>query len=117
MIDIARVYNRNSNGFSILVDRVWPRGMTKRDVSADLWYKDVAPSSQLRKWFSHDESKWKEFRIRYMKELSSSDKIARLKEIKELEKKHGKITLLFGAKDEKYNQAVVLKSVLDKMRC
>ncbi|EGD71972.1 MAG: hypothetical protein CSMARM5_0119 [Candidatus Parvarchaeum acidophilus ARMAN-5_'5-way FS'] len=116
MIEIARVYNHKHDDFSILVDRVWPRGLKKQDVMADLWARDIAPSNQLRKWFSHDETKWKEFRTRYIKELSSKENLSRLKEIKELEKKHVKITLLFGAKNEKYNQAVVLKSVLDKMK-
>ncbi len=116
MIVIERVYRNKEKGFKILVDRVWPRGLTKENVAADLWEKDIAPSNALRKWFSHDESKWAEFRKKYENELASSDKLEILKYIKSLERKHGKIILLFGAKDEIYNQAVVLKEVLDKIK-
>ncbi len=116
MIVIERVYRNKEKGFKILVDRVWPRGLTKEEVAADIWEKEIAPSDALRKWFSHDESKWNEFRKVYQKELASVDNIERLKYIKSLERKHGKIILLFGAKDELHNQAVVLKEVLDKIK-
>ncbi|MEM0143694.1 MAG: DUF488 family protein [Candidatus Parvarchaeum sp.] len=116
MIVIRRVYGNTEKGFKILVDRVWPRGLTKEKVDADLWEKDIAPSNTLRKWFSHDENKWIEFKKRYEKELDSKDNIERLKHIKSIEKTHHKIILLFGAKDEMHNQATVLKGVLDKMK-
>jgi uncharacterized protein YeaO (DUF488 family) len=116
MISIERVYGSKSKGFRILVDRVWPRGLKKESVNANLWIKDVAPSDELRKWFGHDESKWEEFRKKYKKELKTKPQVERLREIKDLERKNKNITLLFGAKDEKHNQAVVLKEVLDSLR-
>ncbi len=116
MILTERVYRNKGKGFKILVDRVWPRGLTKEKVAADIWEKDIAPSNALRKWFSHDESKWAEFKKKYEKELASAENIEKLKYIKSLERKYGKIILLFGAKDEVRNQAVVLKEVLDKIR-
>ena len=116
MIELERGYNSKSKGFRILVDRVWPRGLTKEAVNANVWIKDIAPSDELRKWFAHDDSKWEQFREKYKKELKTKQNIEKLKEIKGLERKNKKIILLFGAKDEKHNQAVVLKEVLDSFR-
>ncbi len=116
MIVIKRVYGNKEKGFKILVDRVWPRGLTKEEVVADIWEKDIAPSNTLRKWFSHDESKWMEFKKKYEKELASAGNIEKLKYIKSLERDNSKIILLFGAKDELHNQAVILKEVLDKIK-
>ncbi len=77
MIEIERIYNNpigdNSNSFRILIDRLWPRGLSKDKVKIDLWLKDIAPSSSLRKWFLHDEKKWDEFKIRYFKELEENN--------------------------------------------
>jgi len=116
VIVTERVYRNKEKGFKILVDRVWPRGLTKEGVGADIWEKDIAPSNALRKWFSHDESKWAEFKKKYEKELASAENIEKLKYIKSLERKHGRIILLFGAKDELHNQAAVLKEILDKIK-
>ena len=116
MISIERVYGSERKGFRILVDRVWPRGLTKESVNANMWLKDVAPSDRLRKWFGHDESKWEKFREKYKNELKTKQQVERLREIKDLEGKNKNIILLFGAKDEKHNQAVVLKEVLDSFR-
>ena len=116
MISIERVYGSKSKGFRILVDRVWPRGLTKESVNANLWLKDIAPSDGLRKWFGHDESKWEEFREKYKNELKTKQQAERLQEIRNLERLNKNIILLFGAKDEKHNQAVVLKEVLDNFR-
>ena len=116
MIIIERVYKNKEKGFKILVDRVWPRGLTKEEVGAEIWEKGIAPSNSLRKWFSHDESRWVEFKKKYEKELTSAENIEKLKYIKSLERKHGKIILLFSAKDETHNQAVVLKEVLNKIK-
>ena len=115
MIGIERVYDNpvgdNSNSFRILVDRLWPRGLSKEKVKIDLWLKDIAPSTLLRKWFSHDEKKWDEFKIRYFKELEeNSDKFIN----KVLDKARGSITLLYGAKDERFNNAVALKEYLEQ---
>lgn len=113
MVKIKRVYDpvEKSDGFRILVDRLWPRGLAKASASVDLWMKEVAPSTDLRKWFGHDPARWEGFQKKYISELRS--KQAEIIQLKELEKEKGVITLLFGAKDERYNQAVVLQLLLD----
>lgn len=113
MIVVKRAYEptSKSDGFRILVDRLWPRGRTKEEVAANLWLKDIAPSSELRKWFGHDPKRWTEFRKKYWTELK--DKKDLIKQIKE--KAHqGKVTLVYGAKDEEHNQAIALKEYLEK---
>ncbi len=112
-IDIKRTYDLplGTDGYSVLVDRIWPRGIKKEALHHDLWLKDVAPSSLLRKWFNHKPEKFDEFSKRYLQELSSN---AAYDVLKELVAKHKKITLLYSAKDELHNQAVVLKELLDK---
>lgn len=112
MITIKRIYDQSEtkDGFRILVDRLWPRGMTKEKAKIDLWLKEIAPSNELRKWFSHDPEKWDDFVKKYKKELK--DKQELLNTIKQLEKNEGAITLLYAAKDEKHNEAVVLKEII-----
>ena len=112
-VSIKRVYEEPSpeDGERILVDRLWPRGLTKEKAKVDLWLKDIAPSTELREWFGHDPAKWPEFQERYLKELEvNKAAVARLRA--ELEK--GSVTLIYGAKDEQYNDAVVLKAYLEK---
>lgn len=107
-IKIKRVYEPpdKDDGMRILVDRLWPRGLTKQKASVDLWLKDIAPSTELRKWFDHDPSKWEEFKKRYLGELNGkSEQIRLLKQ--ELDK--GVVTLVYGAKDEEHNEALVLQ--------
>ena len=107
-IKIKRVYEKSDkeDGIRILVDRLWPRNLTKRKASVDLWLKDIAPTTELRRWFAHDPDKWKEFRKRYHYELKKNkEQVAVLKE----QVKKGVVTLVYGAKDEVHNQAVVLK--------
>lgn len=96
----------------MLVDRLWPRGISKEKAKIDLWLKEIAPSDALRKWFAHDPSKWDEFKHRYFKELDDNDHV---KLIREKAKKET-VTLLFGARDEKFNNAVALKEYLSKKR-
>jgi len=113
MLDIRtkRVYEPPSpeDGFRVLVDRVWPRGMSKAQVKAALWLKEVAPSTTLRKWFAHDPSKWDEFKKRYFLELDAKpEAVTQL--LKKAEK--GRLTLLFSARDIEHNQAVALKEYL-----
>ena len=111
MIKIKRAYlePEEDDGMRILVDRLWPRGLTKEKARIDLWMKDVAPSTELRKWFSHDIEKWEEFKRRYLDELNENKKsVASLKE--QLNK--GNVTLIFGARDELHNEAIVLKELL-----
>lgn len=107
-IKIKRVYAEPSaeDGKRILIDRLWPRGLSKEKARVDLWLKDIAPSTELRKWFDHDPDKWEEFKKRYLRELkANSETVQILKD--ELSK--GKVTLVYGAKDEEHNDAVVLQ--------
>ena len=113
VIKVKRIYQAadQKDGFRILVDRVWPRGLTKEAARIDLWLKDVAPSTPLRKWFGHDPALWDEFRNRYFAELDQNR--GPVEQILSKAKKE-RVTLLFGAKDEKHNNAVALKEYLDK---
>jgi uncharacterized protein YeaO (DUF488 family) len=112
MIRIKRVYEKpeKTDGWRVLVDRLWPRGLKKEAVKADVWMKEVAPSDALRKSFGHDVEKWPEFQKHYRAELTKKKEM--LTELKTMEKERGTLTLLFGAKDEEHNQAVVLAEVL-----
>jgi len=112
MIQIKRVYEQSAveDGYRVLIDRLWPRGLSKEKARVDLWLKEVAPSTELRKWYHHDTGKWNEFGKRYREELS--DKKELLKQIEDLEKEHSTVTLLYGAKDEEHSQAAVLAKVL-----
>lgn len=108
---IKRVYEPpdKGDGKRILVDRLWPRGLAKAKVGVDLWLKEIAPSTALRKWFGHDPNKWAEFKKRYRAELEENDEqVALLKG----EIKKGAVTLLYAAKDEEHNDAVVLLEFL-----
>ena len=114
MVRIKRVYEEaaKEDGYRVLVDRLWPRGMKKEAAKIDLWMKDVAPSGALRKSFHHDPMKWPDFEKKYRAELKKkNDSIAKLKK---LEKAHGTLTLLFGARDPEHNQAAVLAELLKK---
>lgn len=112
MIQIKRAYESYSptDGKRILIDRLWPRGISKEEVKLDLWLKDIAPSTELRQWFGHDPAKWREFKKRYISEIKSNTQA--LSQIQTLVKK-GKVTLVYGAKDEEHNDAVVLKEYLE----
>jgi uncharacterized protein YeaO (DUF488 family) len=114
MLHIKRVYEepKKEDGFRVLVDRLWPRGMKKEAAKIDLWMKDVAPSDALRKTFHHDVMKWPSFEKKYQAELKKKKEY--LTELKKLEKEHGTLTLLFGARDPEHNQAVVLANTLKK---
>jgi uncharacterized protein YeaO (DUF488 family) len=111
MIGIKRVYDPPSahDGKRILVDRLWPRGLKRDEAAIDEWMKELAPSDELRKWFSHDPAKWPEFKKRYRKELEAKSGL--LGELKGYAR-HGTATLLYAAKDTEHNNAVVLKEFL-----
>lgn len=111
MLKIKRVYEKleKEDGFRILVDRLWPRGLTKEKAKIDLWLKDIAPTDELRKWFGHDPAKWSEFKKRYYLELR--DKKDGIEIIKEKMRK-GAVTLVYGAKDKKHNNALALKEYI-----
>jgi uncharacterized protein YeaO (DUF488 family) len=110
-IQIKRVYEPSDadDGYRILVDRVWPRGMTKLKVGADLWMQDSAPSTVLRKWFDHDREKWEIFKKRYFLELDAKPEVLKKLYDKSL---HQRLTLLYSARDIKCNQAVGLREYL-----
>jgi len=114
-IRIKRVYDEAecSDGFRVLVDRLWPRGLPKADAKVDLWVKQAAPSPELRKWFGHDPAKWTEFRRRYLAELD-----ARPEDLTALEDaaRHCTVTLLYAARDTLHNHALVLKAYLEALK-
>jgi uncharacterized protein YeaO (DUF488 family) len=113
MIRIKRVYEPpdSSDGLRVLVDRLWPRGLPKEKARIDAWRRDLAPSDTLRRWFGHDPKKWTEFKRRYREELKTKEE-----ELKGLAKQARRetISLLYSARDEKYNNAVVLKEALEE---
>jgi uncharacterized protein YeaO (DUF488 family) len=101
-----------ADGTRILVERLWPRGLSKARAQLDLWLKDIAPSGELRRWFSHDPAKWPEFQKRYRAELKAN--AAAVAALRKEAAQKGTLTLVFAARDEKRNSAVVLKSVLEQ---
>jgi DNA-3-methyladenine glycosylase len=113
MVKIKRIYEKYSkdDGYRVLVDRLWPRGVSKEKAHLDLWLKEVAPSTDLRKWFGHDISRWEEFKKRYSKELETNPGI---KDLTQLIDKEKVLTFLYGARDTEHNEAVVLKDWLNK---
>jgi len=112
MIQIKRVYEASSNedGFRILVDRLWPRGLSKEKAKVDLWLKEIAPSEGLRKWFAHETGKWDEFCKRYWMELEQKKDLITLIEEKNKEET---VTFVYAAHDEKNNNALALKMFID----
>ena len=110
-IHVKRIYEpyTGSDGIRILVDRLWPRGIKKEDAHIDKWFKEVAPSNELRKWYNHDHEKFAAFSDKYRAELG---KTAALDELLEYIQQHETITLLFSSKEEQFNNAVVLKDVI-----
>jgi uncharacterized protein YeaO (DUF488 family) len=115
MIQVKRVYEPASpeDGIRVLVDRIWPRGMTKQEARLDMWLKEIAPSTALRKWFAHDPAKWTDFKKRYAQELDSHREILANLAAKA---KRSAVTLLFGSKEERYNNAAALKEYLERRR-
>lgn len=111
MVKIKRAYEpaEKADGTRVLVDRIWPRGVSKEEAAIDWWAKEVAPSNELRKWFGHEPTKYPEFERRYRAELVGNEQLA---ELRELTKKDDVVTLVYGARDEEHNQAQVLKGVL-----
>lgn len=114
MILLKRIYEpyAKEDGYRVLVDRLWPRGVSKEKAHLDLWLKEVAPSTELRKWFGHDPKKWTAFEEKYTKELDKNETC--MEELKQLQKKHSPLTLLYGARDTDHNEAIVLKKYLEE---
>jgi len=110
-VALKRAYEPPSpdDGLRVLVERLWPRGLTKEKARIDLWLKDIAPSAELRKWFAHDPAKWTQFQQRYKAELKEKTELVR--ELKQ-KSKAGKITLVYAARDEGRNSALVLQKIL-----
>jgi uncharacterized protein YeaO (DUF488 family) len=114
-LKIKRVYRaqRQSDGKRVLVDALWPRGLSRERMRLDFWMKEIAPSAELRRWFGHDPERWSEFRRRYSEELAQHpDEIERLRDMAANEM----VTLLYAAKDEAHNNAVVLKEIIEAGR-
>jgi uncharacterized protein YeaO (DUF488 family) len=105
----AYVQPEPADGTRILVDRLWPRGIAKADAAVDLWMKDIAPSTALRKWFAHDPARWTSFRERYAKEILREPEL--LRQLRD-RARHGRITLVYAARDDVHNDAVVLRDVM-----
>lgn len=114
MIAIKRAYEPavRGDGVRVLVDRLWPRGLKKETAHFSRWMKELGPSDQLRRWFRHDPKRWEEFRRRYRIELQSAEVQSALDDLVAIAA-GGKLTLVYGARDQRHNQAVVLKEVLD----
>ncbi|HEV2212161.1 MAG TPA: DUF488 family protein [Gammaproteobacteria bacterium] len=111
---LKRVYEKpaKTDGLRILVDRLWPRGLSKQKAKVEHWLRDIAPSTALRKWYGHDPARWPEFQRRYARELKAQP--GALQELRALLKAHTTVTLLFSSKEEKLNNAVALKAYLRK---
>lgn len=113
-VRVKRVYEppQRADGARVLVDRLWPRGLSKAQAKIDLWLRDVAPSDALRKWFAHEPAKWPAFQRRYVAELK--DKAEPLQRLRQLTREHRLLTLVYAASDPDRNNAVVLAGVLNK---
>jgi uncharacterized protein YeaO (DUF488 family) len=116
MLKIKRAYEKPEigDGKRLLVDRLWPRGVTKTDAKIDEWLKNLGPSRELRTWFGHDPEKWEEFKKSYLKELAAPDKTRLLENIIETAR-HANVTLIYGAKDSEHSNAKVLEELITKL--
>ncbi|MGE5620595.1 MAG: DUF488 domain-containing protein [Sphingomonadaceae bacterium] len=114
-VRIKRAYEPPApdDGYRVLIDRLWPRGVKKEDLALDAWLKQLAPSTELRRWFGHDPAKWAEFQRLYRQELSTPEAERLLAELRERARR-GWVTLLYAAKDEEHNDAVVLRQLLEQ---
>ncbi len=113
MIRLKRAYEAPAadDGRRVLVERLWPRGVTREKAALELWLKDVAPSAELRSWFGHDPDKWSEFRRRYADELDGKpEEVTRLADLS----REGTVTFVYGSRDEEHNAAVVLKEYVEE---
>ncbi|HVA85153.1 MAG TPA: DUF488 family protein [Candidatus Saccharimonadales bacterium] len=114
-VQIRRAYvdPAPDDGYRILVDRLWPRGRTKASEHLDAWAKELAPSTELRRWFGHDPARWPEFERRYRAELTSADRVARLDELAR-RARMGMVTLVYGARDEEHNEARIVAEEIER---
>ncbi len=116
MFRMKRVYAPQApkDGYRVLTDRLWPRGLSKEAAAVDLWLKDIAPSTELRTWFKHQAPRWPEFQARYRTELETGERQTALEQLRQLEREKGTVTLLFAVRDEVQNHTQVLLEVLDE---
>lgn len=116
MLRIKRIYDlpAREDGLRVLVDRLWPRGLAKADAAVDLWLKEVAPSTELRKWFNHDPERWAEFKRRYRRELKEPERAEALDRLRRMARESDTVTLLFGTREETRNHATFLRDLLNK---
>jgi uncharacterized protein YeaO (DUF488 family) len=112
LVNLKRAYEKpaREDGFRVLVERLWPRGLKKEALALDLWLKDIAPSPELRRWFGHDPARWEEFCRRYWAELADQPAAVQILRAKLPE---GQVTLVYGSRDQKHNAAVALKKFLE----
>lgn len=116
MVRLKRVYAapEPGDGVRVLIDRLWPRGLSKSDAAIDLWLKEIAPSAELRNWFAHEPERWTGFQARYREELTAPERADALQRLRSLVAEREVVTLLFGAREERYNNAVLLRTLLDE---
>ncbi len=116
MVRIKRVYAppASEDGYRVLIDRLWPRGLAKEAAAVDLWLKEIAPSTELRKWFGHDAERWTEFAQRYREELKDPERAAALERLRAIVRDRRCVTLLFGAREETLTHATLLRDLLSK---
>jgi uncharacterized protein YeaO (DUF488 family) len=114
-VRIKRAYEapEKADGYRVLVDRLWPRGVRKDALAIDVWMKEIGPSDELRRWFGHDPARWKEFSARYRDELRRQPAASLVAELVD-QAKRGRLTLVYGAKDELHNQAAVLRDLIER---
>ncbi|MGC8662593.1 MAG: DUF488 domain-containing protein [Candidatus Micrarchaeia archaeon] len=112
IVGIKRIYDKADiiDGKRVLVDALWPRGVKKSTANIDLWFKEIAPSTELRKWFAHDPSKWEEFEKRYIEELDKNEYVAKLLELV----KNNDVTLVYASRDTEHNNAIVLAGYIKR---
>lgn len=115
MIKLRRIYDPEEpdEGYRVLVDRLWPRGISRADASWNEWMKEIAPGNELRKWYNHDPSRWESFREKYKQELSSRHDL--LLKLLQLERDHGTLTLLYSSREQSLNNAVALREFLQQL--
>lgn len=118
MFRIKRAYvpPAREDGYRVLVDRLWPRGLSKQTAAIDLWLKEIAPSAELRQWFGHDRTRWSEFKRRYQEELRAPERSSALGRLRQAERERGTVTLLFATREATHNHAAFLRELLSGPR-
>lgn len=115
MIQTKRIYESpaKNDGYRVLIDRLWPRGISKEKARINEWMREIAPSNELRRWYRHDPAKWKEFQKRYLREMKEGKHVELFHQLKKLARGQQILTLVFSSREEKLNNATVLKELLE----